>query len=130
MADSTLRNRWGWFVAGWAFVAVGAVGLFLPVLPTTPFLLLAAWAFSRSSRRFHEWLLDHRLFGPPVRRWQRERVIPARVKAFAIASMLASFAWLAFGVRLRWYALAAVAVVIAAGVAFLVSVPSRPRSQG
>lgn len=119
-------HRWVWFVAGWAFVAVGAVGIFLPVLPTTPFLLLAAWAFSRSSRRFHDWLLGHRIFGPPLQRWQRERVIPARVKAFAILSMLASFAWVAFGVRPPWYALAAMGVVIAVGVAFLASVPSRP----
>jgi uncharacterized protein len=115
------------FVLGWIFFGLGVAGALLPVLPTTPFMLLALWAFARSSGRFHDWLYHHRIFGPSLQRWDRERVIPPWVKAFAIGSMVASFAWVALHVRPPWWALAAMGAVMLAGVAFLASVPSRPR---
>jgi len=118
------------FLLGWVFFGLGAAGALLPVLPTTPFMLLALWAFARSSRRFHHWLYHHRIFGPPLQRWDRERVIPAWVKAVAIGSMAASFTWVALVVRPRWWALAAMGVVMLAGAIFLASVPSRPGGSG
>ncbi len=117
--------RWLWFGLGWLFLGLGVLGVALPVLPTTPFLLLALWAFSRSSRRFHDWLYHHRVLGPPLQRWRRERVVPARVKAVAILSMLASLAWVAFGLRAPWYGVLAMAALVASGVAFLARLPSR-----
>jgi uncharacterized membrane protein YbaN (DUF454 family) len=119
-------RRWIWFAVGWGFTALGLVGVAVPLLPTTPFLILALWAFSRSSRRFHDWIVEHPVLGPPVRRWREERVIPLRVKLLALGSMLASLGYVAFSVRPPWYALAAMGVVVAAAVAFLASVPSRP----
>lgn len=119
-------HRWLWFGAAWVFVGLGVLGVALPVLPSFPFLLLALWAFSRSSARFHRWLLHHPVLGPPLQRWRRERVVPLRVKAIAVASMLGSLAWLAFGARAPWYVLAATGVLVAASLAFLASVPSRP----
>lgn len=65
---------------GWFSFALGVIGIFLPVMPTTPFILLAAWAFSQSSERFHTWLLEHRHFGPMVRTWQHERALQRRVR--------------------------------------------------
>ena len=118
--------RWLWFGLGWLFLGLGLLGVALPVLPTTPFLLLALWAFSRSSRRFHDWLYHHRVLGPPLQRWRRERVVPARVKAVAILSMLASLAWVALGLRAPWYGVLATAALVAFGVAFLARLPSRP----
>ena len=59
-------------VLGMAFVALGFAGVFLPLLPTTPFLLLAAACFARSSPAFHDWLLSHRLLGPYIRDWERD----------------------------------------------------------
>ncbi len=73
---------------GMLFVALGGIGLILPVMPTTPFLLLAAACFARSSPRFHARLLDTRLFGPLIRSWQENRSIPAKAKKTAIFSIL------------------------------------------
>ncbi len=78
--------------AGFASVALGVAGIFLPVLPTTPFMLLAAACFARSSPRFHGWLLAHRTFGPIVGEWERHRAIPYRTKLWAIALMSATLA--------------------------------------
>ena len=75
---------------GWAAVVLGVIGIPLPGLPTTPFMILAAWAFSRSSPRFHQWLCAHRVFGPYIQRWERSRVIPRHVKIIAISTMLLS----------------------------------------
>lgn len=124
--DRPPLHRWLWFGAAWGFVGLGVLGVALPVLPSFPFLLLALWAFSRSSARFHHWLYHHPVLGPPLQRWRRERVVPLRVKAIAAASMLGSLAWLAFGARAPWYVLAATGVLVAASLGFLASVPSRP----
>jgi len=75
------------FVAGLASLALGIAGIFLPVLPTTPLVLLAATCFARSYRPFHEWLVAHRLFGPLVREWHEHRSIPYRTKLLAIGMM-------------------------------------------
>ncbi len=112
---------------GWTCFALGVLGVVLPVVPTTPFMLVALWAFSASSERFHGWLYHHRVFGPPLQRWRRERVLPVPVKAVALGSMAASLAWLALGVRPPWYVLAASVAVMLAGAAFILRIPSRPR---
>ena len=75
------------FVAGVASLALAVAGVVLPVLPTTPLVLLAAACFARSYRPFHEWLIAHRLFGPMVREWHEHRSIPYRVKLTAISMM-------------------------------------------
>lgn len=74
--------------AGLLFLALGAVGIFLPLLPTTPFLLLAAACFSRSSRRMHAWLLQNRVFGPILRDWEERGAIARRVKWLASILMV------------------------------------------
>jgi len=72
-------------------VALGVVGIVLPLLPTTPFLLLAAACFARSSPRFHGWLLDHVWLGPPIRDWQQARAIRPAVKRRITLLVLVSF---------------------------------------
>ena len=74
-------------VAGFACVGLGLLGIFLPLLPTTPFLLLAAACFARSSPRFHAWLLANRTFGPLIHQWEKNRTIPRKTKWVAIALM-------------------------------------------
>ncbi len=77
---------------GWLAVALGIAGIPLPVLPTTPFLLLAAWCFAKSSPRFHRWLIEHPKLGPIVNPWREGRGIPHHVKRRILIAM-----WLSMG---------------------------------
>lgn len=70
-------------VAGALAVLLGILGLFLPLLPTTPFLLLASWCFARGSERLHRWLLSHRVFGEYLRNFEAGRGIPLKAKIVA-----------------------------------------------
>jgi len=108
-------------------VALGAAGLVLPVLPTTPFMLLAAFCFARASPALHRRLVESRLFGPTIREWQRHHAIPWRTKLTAIALMSATLTVsIVFFVRplALQLALAALGVVLAA---WLYRIPSRDR---
>ncbi len=79
-------------VLGAAFLAAGAIGIFVPVLPTVPLWLVAAACFARSSSRVYNWLLNHRHFGPGIREWRHHRSIPYRAKRAALALLGISFA--------------------------------------
>jgi uncharacterized membrane protein YbaN (DUF454 family) len=78
----------GYKLLGLFFVGLGAVGVLLPLLPTTPFLLLAAACFARSSERWHQWLLSNPHFGPLIHDWHAHRCISRKAKALALGSML------------------------------------------
>jgi len=119
------RARWLYFTLGWLCVALGLVGVVLPVLPTTPFLLLALWCFARSSPRFHGWLYHHRVFGPPLREWHEYRVIPLRAKILALAAMTASALYVLLGTNAPWYAAATMILVMAIGAGFILRSPSK-----
>jgi uncharacterized membrane protein YbaN (DUF454 family) len=77
---------------GFAALALGLAGVVLPVLPTTPFVLLATACFARSSERLHGWLLHHPIAGPLIREWRQYRAMPRRAKRVAYGLMLVSFA--------------------------------------
>jgi uncharacterized protein len=81
---------WLWRALGVASVGVGMIGVVVPLLPTTPFLLLAAWAFARSSERLHRWLLHHPRLGPPIADWRERGAVGAGLKLLTVASLLAS----------------------------------------
>lgn len=72
-----------WNIAGFACFGLGAIGAFLPLLPTVPLMLLAAYCFARGSERFHEWLITHPRFGPPILDWQERGTISRRAKVMA-----------------------------------------------
>ena len=113
--------------AGFAAFGLGLAGIFLPVLPTTPFMLLAAACFARSSPRFHRWLLGHRTFGPIVGEWERHRAIPWRTKLWAIGLMSTTLcASIVFFVKNPWVQ-GALAVMGVALAIWLYRVPSRDR---
>jgi uncharacterized membrane protein YbaN (DUF454 family) len=76
-----------WIILGLIFLLIGAVGVVLPLLPTTPFVLLAAACFARSSPRMHRWLLSSELFGPLLRDWEANRCVSYRVKQLALFMM-------------------------------------------
>lgn len=123
------RSRWVrslWLTLGLACVGIGALGVVLPGLPTTPFLVLAAACFLRSSRRLYERVLAHPTFGPSVRAWRESGTLPAATKWTALGTM-AFFVTLSVGWLiphewpwLRWGTLAAGLV----GAVYLLRVPS------
>jgi uncharacterized membrane protein YbaN (DUF454 family) len=82
---SRRSSRALWLALGWLFTGLGFAGTVLPLLPTTPLMLLAAYAFSRSSPRLHAWLLQHRTFGPFIRDWRAGLGIPLRAKVSTVA---------------------------------------------
>lgn len=84
-----------WRALALASLALGVVGAFLPVLPTTPFLLVAAWAASHGWPQFEAWLVAHPRWGPPVQRWRDHRAVPRSAKWLASVTMLASVALVA-----------------------------------
>jgi uncharacterized membrane protein YbaN (DUF454 family) len=113
------------FVAGVLSLGFAVAGIFLPVLPTTPLVLLAAACFARSYRPFHEWLVAHRLFGPLVREWHEHRSIPYRTKLLAIGMMAGALTVsIVFFVDPPWLKAALAAFGIALG-AWMYRLPSR-----
>ena len=81
--------RWVLIITGTFFLGLGVLGIFLPLLPTTPFLLLAAACYARSSKRFYNWLLNNKWFGNYVKNYQEKKGLPLKVKILFI-----SFLWI------------------------------------
>jgi uncharacterized protein len=101
-----------WLGFGWICVGLGAIGAVLPLLPTVPFLLLAAFCFARSSEKVHRWLVEHPKLGPPIADWQSSGSIRRKVKWMATASIIVSFAIPALmGVRPMVLAIQVVALI-------------------
>ncbi|MFH1569027.1 MAG: YbaN family protein [Gemmatimonadota bacterium] len=101
--------------AGTLSVALGVLGMFLPVLPTTPFLLLAAYCFARSSNRAHQWLLDNRWFGKHLRSYREGRGIALREKVLTLLVLWLSIGYAAGWMVVAWWVRLAL-VGVAAGV--------------
>jgi len=94
--------RYTLLAIGWLSVLLGVIGIFVPVLPTTPFLLLAAACFVRSSRRFYLWLVNHKHLGPWIRDYLEGNGIPLKGKVYAIGLMWASIGLSCYLVPMPW----------------------------
>ncbi len=115
-----------YFILGWFFFVLGIIGVLLPVVPTTPFMLLALWAFSRSSDRFHSWLYNHSLFGPPLQMWQKHRVIPLAGKIMSVSFISISFIYMTVFSPVSILLKLIIAVFMLYGVWFVLTKPSVP----
>ena len=112
---------------GWFCVALGVVGIILPILPTTPFLLVAVWAFSRASPTLAEKLRNHPRVGPPIRNWQDHGIIPLYGKIAAVTMMSIMGIYLLFvSVVPLLFSGSACLIMLAAG-SYVVTRPSVPR---
>jgi uncharacterized membrane protein YbaN (DUF454 family) len=124
------RSRWVrtfFLAAGTLALVLGLIGIFLPLLPTTPFVLLAAACYARGSRRFYDWLLTQRTFGPIIHEWERHRSIPFKTKITAVALMSLTLGTsIVFFVEPLW--LKGLLAVMGVGLAvWLYRMPSRDR---
>jgi uncharacterized membrane protein YbaN (DUF454 family) len=124
MVFATLA-RPAFLALGWASVGLGIVGVIFPVLPTTPFLLVALWAFSRSSPELAERIRNNPRLGPYIRDWEEFGVIPPKAKLLAVAMMAGSFAYLWFGTAAPAWAAILVAAILAAIAAYILTRPGR-----
>lgn len=125
MAKSPV-GRLIWFSFGWLMMGLAALGAILPLLPTAPFLLVAAWAFGKSSERWRNWIYNQPTFGPIVIAWEDHRVIPLLGKVAAFVTMASSFAALVILDRLPVWGLVAVGVLLFAVAIYIWRHPSHP----
>ncbi|QPC42828.1 YbaN family protein [Kaustia mangrovi] len=113
----------GFLALGLAMLALGLLGVFLPLLPTTIFLILAAWFFGRSSPRLEAWMLDHPRFGPTLKAWRDEGAVPVRGKVAACLGMAAGYGLFWLSVRPGWLLACVVAVFMISCAAYVVTRP-------
>ncbi|MEO9384956.1 YbaN family protein [Chromobacterium phragmitis] len=117
--------RWLYLLGGCAMVALAVIGALLPVMPTTIFLILALACFSKSSPRLEQKLLDHPRYGPGLRRWREQRIVPVKAKCFAALGMGGGFVALLLSRPPHWVPWLVAAIELAV-LLYLLSRPSRP----
>lgn len=113
-----------WTFCGILSLGFGFLGIFLPVLPTTPLVLLAAFCFSKGSPRLRAWLLRHPRFGAAILDWEATGAIPRRVKYLACGAMILTWVISAY-IGLRWQILVAQALLMGVGITYVLTRPDR-----
>jgi uncharacterized membrane protein YbaN (DUF454 family) len=113
-----------YFGLGWVMVALGFIGALLSVMPTTIFLILAAWFFARSSPRFEKWLLEHPVFGPTLVLWRQHGAVPKRVKRIACGGMAFGYSTFFYFARPSPLLGGVIALFFIACAAYVVTRPS------
>ncbi|CAI2505916.1 Inner membrane protein ybaN [Serratia ficaria] len=121
-------TRWLLIILGWLSVVLATLGVVLPLLPTTPFLLLAAWCFARSSPRFHHWLLYRSWFGSYLLHWQQHRALPPGAKWKAVLAIVLTFAVSLWLVKI-WWVRALLLLMMAVLLLFMLRLPVIDLSQ-
>jgi uncharacterized membrane protein YbaN (DUF454 family) len=104
-------------------MALGFIGVAVPIMPTAPFLILAAWCYSKGSPRFEEWLLNHRVLGPPVRNWREQGAISRRSKVFSTVVILSSLSMICFLWPLSFWVKGVLVVILGCALGFILSRP-------
>jgi uncharacterized membrane protein YbaN (DUF454 family) len=120
---ATGARRYALLACGCCNVVLGLIGAVVPGMPTTVFLIIALWAFSRSSPRLRRWLYEHPRYGQALREWDRHGVIPLRAKRLAATMMVISLAILAI-LASSWIVPLSAGTVMAAAMAFIATRPS------
>lgn len=117
-----------WFIIAWISFVLGIIGAFIPVLPTTPFLILSAFLFSKSSPRFHKWILELPIAGDGIRDWQHNRVIRPRAKVLCSLMIALSVVVLLMNQNISMYVKVPVIVLLISVWSFVISRKSLPET--
>ncbi|MDO6720662.1 YbaN family protein [Psychrosphaera sp. 1_MG-2023] len=120
-------SKLAYFALGWLCIILGTLGIILPLLPTTPFILVAAFAFSKSSERFHLWLLHHNVFGPLIQDWQTNGVIRLRVKWLATFSIVVMLSTSFYFIPVPTSVVVGICAAVGCVLVFIWSRPSLPK---
>ena len=108
---------------GWSCVGMAFVGTFVPGIPTTIFLIIALWAFAKSSKKFHSWLLNHKRFGPILQNWESHKVVPRKAKILMVILQISAI--IIFHYSLQNIYLTAILIITLIFVArYVLSLPS------
>ena len=132
MSSTVARSRTKraiYLTLGIVMLAIGIVGVWLPLIPTTGPVLLAAWCFARSSERFDQWMLNHRVFGPIVRDWRSGAGFTVRAKIIAVVALVVTFSVSIWFVRDNRAVAIGLAVLAIALAVFIVSRPTKPKGE-
>ncbi len=127
MPSSSRTVRWLLWFAGTVSLALGIIGVVLPGLPTTPFVLLAAACYAKASPRLHGWLIQHRFLGPMVRDWEQHRSLTRRTKTIAITSMVVMVGLSSWGFRHQPWAMGGLLAAGLVGAFVVLRIPTRER---
>ena len=114
-----------WMAGGWTSFGLGTVGAVLPLLPTVPFMLLAAFCFARGSEDVHQWLMEHPRFGGPIRDWLEHGAIGRDAKRWAMVAIGMSFV-ISLMLGVHWHVLAVQATTLGAVTLFILTRPDKP----
>jgi len=115
---------------GWICVGLGFIGIFIPGLPTTIFLIIALWAFTKSSKTLRLWILNHKRFGPILRNWQEYKVVPLRAKILMVIlqTFVVIMIYYTFDNLIITFGLAIILLMVAS---YVISLPSKvPKALG
>ena len=109
---------------GWICVSLGFIGIFVPGLPTTIFLIIALWAFTKSSKKLRFWLLNHKRFGPILRNWQEHKVVPFRAKILMVILQILVVIMVQYTFN-NLFVTATLAIVLICVAWYVLSLPSK-----
>ncbi|VAX00513.1 hypothetical protein MNBD_GAMMA22-2959 [hydrothermal vent metagenome] len=121
--------KYFYLALGWLFFITGIIGAILPVLPTTIFMILALWAFSKSSDRFHQWLYTHKTFGAALQQWQQYKIIPVKAKVLAVIMIFSSMVYIYFFSNLSTWIIIVLELILISVILYILSKPSEPPNQ-
>lgn len=113
-----------YLILGWLFLAIAILGIPLPILPTTPFLLLSAYFFSQSSEKLHQWLLHTKYLGPMITNWERYGVIRLRAKILSVALIIMLFSYTLIFIQVNYNIKIIVTLIGVAVITFIITRPS------
>ena len=109
---------------GWLCVSLGFIGIFVPGIPTTIFLIIALWAFTKSSKKLRNWLLNHKRFGPILNNWQQYKVVPRRAKILMVVLMSLASILFYYSLQNLYLTIGLVIILVLVAI-YVISLPSK-----